>query len=112
LLVTTAARDLRHDFEILGLGDLHELVILISVSPRFRLSITLQTSRITMAPQGESSRQNGAKGKGKDKGKGGGKPLVKTNKAKRERIDAELRELQAKIDNYVSISYGVSSHDS
>lgn len=65
-----------------------------------------------MAPQGESSRQNGAKGKGKDKGKGGGKPLVKTNKAKRERIDAELRELQAKIDNYVSISYGVSSHDS
>lgn len=56
-----------------------------------------------MAPQGESSRQNGAKGKGKDKGKGAGKPLVKTNKAKRERIDNELKELQAKIDNYVGI---------
>lgn len=56
-----------------------------------------------MAPPGESSKQNGAKGKGRDKGKGAKKPLVKTNKAKRERIDNELKELQSKIDNFVSI---------
>lgn len=59
-----------------------------------------------MPARGESSKgpkQNGTEGKGKGKSKGGNKPLVKTNQAKRDRINSELKELQTKIDNYVSI---------
>jgi hypothetical protein len=53
----------------------------------------------------QNGRRNGQKGgRGGKGGKGGGdsRDKVKSNIMKRERLNDELRELQARVDNYVS----------
>lgn len=46
------------------------------------------------------------KPKGGKGGKNQRKPLVKSNVAKRERVDEELRDLQQRIDDFVSDGRG------
>jgi hypothetical protein len=79
-----------------------------SVTSSSRPSLS-STPPATMAfVEGQASSSKGpAKSfsKGNAKGKGGNKPkqpLVKTNQAKRNRQNDELRELQERIDSYVS----------
>lgn len=55
----------------------------------------------------QNGRRNGQKGgRGGKVGKGGGdRDKVKSNIMKRERLNDELRELQARVDNYVRARY-------